>query len=325
MSLPTIILLPVFEDWQAVTLLLPRVLASVQEVPNPAVLIVDDGSRHPPPGDLARESGGGFAWVRVLRLKRNVGHQRAIAVGLSYIDEHVPCEAVVVMDADGEDRPEDVPRLLARARDLQGERIVFAERGRRIESVFFRVCYHLYRALHRLLTGADVRVGNFSVIPRGRLASVVVTSELWIHYAASTFRARQPVAFVQAARGQRLAGPSRMSFVGLVVHGLSAISVYSDVVFTRLVVTAGIVAAVAIVSLCVGLGVYLWDGAAVPGWLAYSAALLLVIVFQAMTFVAALTFLILGSRQQATFIPRRDYATFVQSLAEPAPGAAPRV
>lgn len=322
MSLPTIILLPVFEDWQAVSLLLPRVLASVRDVAHPAVLIVDDGSRHPPPEGLTRDTGGGFAWIRILRLKRNLGHQRAIAVGLSYIDEHVPCEAVVVMDADGEDRPEDVPRLLARSRELQGEHLVFAERGRRIESVFFRVCYHLYRALHRLLTGADVRVGNFSVIPRGRLASVVVTSELWIHYAASTFRARQPSAFVPAARGQRLAGPSRMSFVGLVVHGLSAISVYSDVVFTRLVVTASIVAAVAIASLCVGLGVYLWGDVVVPGWLAYTAGLLLVIVFQAMTFIAALTFLILGGRQQATFIPRRDYATFVQSVTEDAPAAA---
>ena len=265
MSLPTIILLPVFDDWHAATLLLPRVLACVRDEPHPAVLVVDDGSSQPPPGDLVRDSASGFEWVRILRLSRNLGHQRAIAVGLSYIDEHVPCDAVVVMDADGEDRPEDIPRLLARARELRGERIVFAERGRRIESLPFRVGYHLYRGLHRLLTGMTVRVGNFSVIPRSRLASVVVTSELWIHYAASTFRARQPIAFVPAERGQRLAGPSRMSFVGLVVHGLSAISVYSDVVFTRLVVTAGLVAVLAMAALCVGLGVHWWSGVAVPG------------------------------------------------------------
>ena len=73
--------------------------------------------------------------------------------------------------------------------------------------------------------------------------------------------------------------------------------------FTRLVVTAGIVAALAMAALCVGLGVHWWSGVAVPGWLAYTSGLLLVIVFQAMTFIAALTFLILGSRQQSTFVP----------------------
>ena len=55
------------------------------------------------------------------------------------------------------------------------------------------------------------------------------------------------------------------------------------------------------------------------GRLAYTSGLLLVIVFQAMTFIAALTFMILGSRQQSTFVPRRDYATFVQSVTEHAP------
>ena len=313
MSLPTIILLPVFEDWRAVGLLLPRLLACVRDVPRPAVLIVDDGSREPPPADLARESGPDFHWIRILRLNRNLGHQRAITVGLAYIDEHVPCEAVVVMDADGEDRPEDVPRLLARAWELRGGYIVFAERGRRIERLAFRLGYRLYRLVHRLLTGTQVRVGNFSVIPRDQLPGVVATSESWIHYAASIFRARLPVAFVPAVRSERLAGPSRMRLVDLVVHGLGAISVYSDVVFTRLVVAASMVALLALGSLCAGLGAYLWTGVVVPGWLIYTSGLLLVIVFQAFTFIAALTFLVLGSRQQMPFIPRRDYAAFVHS------------
>ena len=46
----------------------------------------------------------------VLRLRRNVGHQRAIALGLTYLQVEAGCEAVIVMDADGEDRPADVPR-----------------------------------------------------------------------------------------------------------------------------------------------------------------------------------------------------------------------
>jgi glycosyltransferase involved in cell wall biosynthesis len=317
MSAPTVILIPVLDDWPALAVLLPRIRAVLDSRQSAvAVLIVDDGSREPAPPDLLAGLARPFEWVRILRVKRNLGHQRAIAVGLSYLDEHVPCEAVVVMDADGEDRPEDIPRLLDRSRQDGGASIVFAERRRRAEGLVFRVGYSLYRALHRVLTGAAVRVGNFSVIPRDRLASLVTVSELWIHYAASAFRSRQPIALVPAARAARADGQSRMKFVGLVVHGLSAISVYSDVVFTRLVVVAAAIGASAVLLVGVALFVGLFTDVAVPMWTAYALGLLLVILFQAATFVAALTFVVLGNRQQLTIVPRRDYAVFVGTVEE---------
>ena len=65
----------------------------------------------------------------MLQLRRNLGHQRAIAVGLAYAEEHDPCDVVVIMDGDGEDDPKDVPRLLACCRQAGGREIVFAERG----------------------------------------------------------------------------------------------------------------------------------------------------------------------------------------------------
>jgi hypothetical protein len=325
MPLPIIILLPVYEDWQSASLLLPKLAAGLRVQPRRlAVLIVDDGSTEPPPAAWIDRASAGFEWVRVLRLTRNLGHQRAIAVGLSYIDEHLPCTAVVVMDADGEDRPEDVPRLLARSQEDGGVSIVFAERQRRAEGVGFRTFYLLYRLLHRVLTGTAVRVGNFSVLPRARLASIVVVSELWIHYAASAFRSRQPIAMVPTERGVRLASGSSMSFVSLVVHGLSAISVYSDVVLTRLVVVALAAAGLIVALLVGGVIVSLSTPVSVPIWAVYASGLLLVILVQAITVITVLTFQILGNRQQMTFVPRRDYGTFVSAVAEhrPAPQSA---
>ena len=77
----------------------------------------------------------------MLRLRRNLGHQRAIAIGLTYIQAQMTTayEAVVVMDGDGEDAPEDVPRLLARLEAEGGRSIVFAERTRRSESLHVSV------------------------------------------------------------------------------------------------------------------------------------------------------------------------------------------
>lgn len=312
-----VVLLPVFNDWRAVSLLIPDLLRAVGDTPSAiGILIADDGSTEATPEGFGRNLPGNLAWLRILTVRRNVGHQRAIAIGLCYIHDHIPCQSVVVMDADGEDRPEDVPRLLAEARRDDQHRVVFAERHRRAESVTFKAFYHLYRLLHQLLIGAGVRVGNFSVIPRERLASLVVVSELWIHYAASVFRSRQPMAMVPTERGRRLDGRSRMNFVALVVHGLSAISVYSDVVFTRMVVTASTIVAGALALAGAAIGVRLFTTLAVPGWATYVAGFLVVILLQAMMFVVALTFQILGARQQTTVVPQRDYGAYVGPVVE---------
>jgi polyisoprenyl-phosphate glycosyltransferase len=312
---PLVVLLPVFDDWSAALLLLPRIIEQLKGRGSFGILIVDDGSTET--SDLQHVARAeGLAWVRVLALKRNIGHQRAIAVGLSYIDEHVPCEAVVVMDADGEDRPEDVPRLVELYQQERRVPIVFAERRRRLESLRFRAFYALYRLLHRILTGKSIRFGNFSIIPRKRLSSLVVVSELWIHYAASAVRSRQPMCTLQSSRGVRISGRSRMQFVTLVVHGLSAVAVYSDVVFTRLITATGCLAALSLVGLLAVMAVRLGSNLAIPGWATYASGMLLLVLLQAVTFVISLTFLILGARQHATVIPRRDYGFFVAGVSD---------
>jgi 2-polyprenyl-3-methyl-5-hydroxy-6-metoxy-1,4-benzoquinol methylase len=81
-----------------------------------------------------------------------------------------------------------------------------------------------------MLTGISVRVGNFSILPRSYLSTLIVLSELWNHYAAAVFRSRLKFEMIPIPRGRRIAGASRMNFVSLVTHGLSAASVFSDIV-----------------------------------------------------------------------------------------------
>jgi hypothetical protein len=309
-----IVLLPVYDDWRALERLLPAVAERLSASTSSfGVLVVDDGSPAPPAASTALRVSGA-AWVRILRLRRNVGHQRAIAIGLAYIDEQVSCDAVIVMDADGEDRPEDLDLLLEQFETQGRSRIVFAARARRAESLSFRVFYWLYQVIHRLLTGGRVRIGNFSVIPRARVSSLVAVSELWIHYAAAAVRSRQPMCTVPCQRGRRIDGRSHMGFVSLVVHGLSAISAYSDVVFTRLVVGAALLAGFSLVALAGVIGVRVFTSLAIPGWATVASGLLLLVLLQAAMFAVGLTFQVLGSRQFATVLPRRDYSHYVLGL-----------
>lgn len=316
------IVIPVFDDWESVDQLALRLDAVLAGATVEArLVVVDDGSILRPKAGVLAGPYRSLAEVEVLHLARNLGHQRAIAIGLTFVQQERPCDAVVVMDGDGEDRPEDVRILLAELARHGGVKVIFAERARRSEGVLFRVFYHLYRLLHLVLTGIPVRVGNFSVVPYDRLATFVVVSEAWNHYAASVFKARIPWAMVPIARGARISGRSSMSFVGLVMHGLSAISVFGDVVGVRLLVAA-----------MVGLGTFVGlhaGGLALQraGVLDLPAAfdtwglVAILLCVQLLILAFMITFSILSGRNNLSFLPIRDYRFFVSRVERRFPGS----
>lgn len=312
---PFVVLLPIFNDWTA----LEKLLGILDRVSSEhglsfEVLVVDDGSTIAAGEGFAQQGFKSFESVQILRLRRNLGHQRAIAIGLAYVEDRIPCQAVILMDSDGEDDPRDVPRLLKKYWAESEQKIVFAERTKRSESWVFKVCYSLFKLFHYLLTSRQVRVGNFSVIPAARLASLVVVSEMWNHYAAAVYKSRQPLALVPAERARRLEGQSRMGFTNLVIHGLSAISVYGDTIGVRLLVASSVLIALTLGSLAAVLAVRLLTDLAIPGWTTYMAGTLLVILFQAIMFSIIFSFIILGDRQGSTFLPLRDYRYFVDGV-----------
>jgi hypothetical protein len=307
-----VILIPVFNDWPAVALLL-RKLDSVLEAHHltAGLLLIDDASSEPPAPDFP---GGPFqAIVRteILELRRNLGHQRALAIGLAHIHEHIPCEAVLIMDGDGEDAPEDVPRLLEKYKAEGGRCVVFAQRLKRSESAVFKFCYRLYRYAHLVLTGHAVRVGNFSLVPFAAVQRLVAVEELWNHYAAAVFHARLPRVEVPTHRARRLAGKPRMNFVALLLHGLSAISVFGDIVGARLLGATAAIILLTLLGLAGVVVVRTTTDLAIPGWATTVAGLLLVVLLQAIMISLIFIFILLNGRKSANFLPIRDYRYFV--------------
>ncbi len=307
------ILLPVCNDWLAAKTLLGQLdatLANANLIGR--VLLVDDGSIDGPTLDFATQQWQAFEQVRILELRRNVGHQRAIVLGLAYLHQRDEFDAVVVMDADGEDLPDDVPRLVEQFEATGRRAIVFAERRRRTESLTFRVFYWLYRQLHLVLTGLRVRVGNFCIMPATAVASLVAVPETWNHVAAAVFKSRLPYETMPTSRGYRLAGRSSMNFVALVVHGLSALSVFGEIVGVRLMV-ASVGLFLSVAGLGVGMAAWsLGTRQPIPAWAAAAGGLVAVLLTQlvVVSFLAALS--ILSARNAQNFLPLRDWRYFVR-------------
>jgi len=156
------VVVPVYNESQCLLILQERLGKVLDELGlDYEVILVDDGST-----DVSRKLIAEFArqdarW-RGLFLARNFGHQAAITAGLDAAHGNM----VVVMDADLQDRPEDIPKLLEKARE--GFDIVYARRASRRGNPFKRACYWLFYRLLAGVANVDIPVdaGDFTCMNR---------------------------------------------------------------------------------------------------------------------------------------------------------------
>jgi len=110
------------------------------------VVCVDDGSRDKTWTMLVAQQAHDARW-RALSFARNFGHQTAVSAGVY----HASGDAVIVIDADLQDPPEELIRFIATWRS--GYDVVYAVRAKRKEGWLKRSCYWLfYRLMSRVVS-----------------------------------------------------------------------------------------------------------------------------------------------------------------------------
>jgi hypothetical protein len=137
--------------------------------------------------------------------------------------------------------------------------------------------------------------------------------ELWNHLAASILKSKLPVEKVSIARAKRFFGSSKMNFNNLVLHGLGAMSVFTDLIFSRILFFLLIV--VICLGLLIALVLYLkfWTAFAIPGWATMSAGFLALGIMQSIFVILISVFTILSSRAMNQFVPLHDSRKFVSA------------
>jgi hypothetical protein len=105
-----------------------------------------------------------------------------------------------------------------------------------------------------------------------------------------------------------------MNFVSLVTHGLSAVSVFGDVVATRALIGAATLMGLGGIAIVVTLWIRFLTDLAIPGWATNVTAFIVILIVQAVTACFVLTIFTLQSRSHVGFMPGRDYGLFVGSV-----------
>jgi hypothetical protein len=275
MSFELIVVTPIFEDSLASNRLFEELAAAFRG--RIYIVAVDDGSIRDPVAVSSIEAAGLHGVL--IRLKRNLGHQQAIAVGLSYVVDQLPdARYVVVMDSDGEDIPKNITDLLAPLLVSEAD-VVVAKRKGRVAGLRFRGFYWLYRFLFRVLTGRKIRVGNFMALRFDAVRRLAAMQELWIHFAGCVLNSKLRITSCTVDRGPRFAGQSKMNFTGLALHGFKAVMVFAEDVLVRVGIACSIVATLSILAGVTAVGLKLF-GFATPGWFSIALGILLLVFLQ---------------------------------------------
>jgi len=225
------ILIPVFNDWDSLLTLLSNIDSlKLNALGNIKVLIIDDCSTEILKQKIHFKS---FDNIEIRKNSRNIGHGKSIANGIQYLIEKDDFDYLIIMDGDGEDRPEEIKELILKSITFPSSTIT-ANRIKRSEGLLFKSFYVLHKILTLILTGHSIKFGNYMCIPKQDLNLISSNKNLFVSFSGTISKFIKNKQQIPSIRGIRYHGPTKMSFLKLVKHSLLIMSVFKYEVLLRL-------------------------------------------------------------------------------------------
>ncbi len=225
------ILIPVYNDWESVFKLLENINLEASKIDiNFSVIIINDASTDSKP--KLSTSLDNLESIQIIHMKENKGHARCNAAGLKYIYEKEDFDYVIPMDADGEDRPEELSLLIEKIKEYP-DTAVTANRIKRSEGLMFKFCYLAHKYLTFVFTGQTIKFGNYTCLPKTIVNRMINEPATWSSFSGSLAKVAKEKNSIPSERGKRYFGPSKMSFMNLLKHSLSIIAVFKKTLLIR--------------------------------------------------------------------------------------------
>jgi dolichol-phosphate mannosyltransferase len=256
------VVIPVYQSASSLEELIRRLGEVLKGISRQVELIlVDDGSSDGS-WDLIQKAAASNDWIRGFRLSRNFGQHHAIAAGLDASGG----EWTVVMDADLQDLPEEIPHLLSKAQ--YGYEVVWGRRVGRTDSWHKKLLSALFHRIFRYMSGfpQDPAVGNFGIYHKKVVQELVQMRESiryfpamvqWIGFRQGTF---------DVEHGQSSAGKSNYVFQSKVRLAVNALLAFSDKPLRFTVKLGFVIASIGFIFALLTLVRYFSGSIVVPGY-----------------------------------------------------------
>ena len=227
----TIILIPIFNDWDSLKKLIEEIDENIKgfEDINFECLVVNDASTIDQP-KLTRPNN--IKSFEILNMKENTGHARCNAFGIRYVFQNKKFDNLILMDGDGEDRPVEIKSLLNNIKDEPHFSVV-AKRVKRSEGIFFQFLYQVHKLITFIFTGKKINFGNYSILNKKDVERIHSEASLWSSFSGTVKKNIKKLNEINSFRGLRYFGPSQMSLFKLLIHSFSIIAVFKYQVFLR--------------------------------------------------------------------------------------------
>ena len=226
-----IILIPIYNDWESLNKLIIQISKQIDKLKEYQFkfIIINDGSTSSKPKINFPKN---IKSIKVLNMKTNKGHMTCIAFGINYVKQNENFDKLILMDGDGEDRPEEIPSLINKNSEFQNKSVV-AKRVKRSEGKLFKTLYILHKVITLIFTGKKINFGNFSLLTKQDLFLVSEKQDLWKSYSGTFKKYIKEYQEINSVRGLRYFGPLKMSIYKLVLHSFSIIATFKYQVFLR--------------------------------------------------------------------------------------------
>ena len=231
--------IPVFNDSASAMRLCDELLEVFSKSPyNFNILLVDDGSSTNEMKSLLEIVK--LSKISIVSNNKRMGSQAAIHFGIISAAAEYATYNILVMDADGEDKPEDALILADELFKDANSLAILAQRGYRSAGLKFRIGYKIFKVLFKLITNVNLDIGNFAIIRNTWIHTLVNIPTAKNHISMNVIRYCPEYKKIRFNRGKRYSGKSKMNFSNLTLHGYAALSVFADVAFSRILLGASL-------------------------------------------------------------------------------------
>ena len=226
-----VILIPIYNDRESLKILIENINSEIKDLHHEISLVVINDASSQQIVDTYPNIEN-INSIEIVNMKENRGHARCIASGLKYIFDKKEFDFVIPMDGDGEDRPEEIKNFIELSKEA-GDKSIIGERVKRSEGLIFKTCYQFHKFLTLAFTGKSIKFGNFTCLSKSTVKKLLDEKATWNSFSGSLKKIEKDLLSLPSIRGKRYFGPSQMSFINLLKHSLSIISVFRKTVLIR--------------------------------------------------------------------------------------------